>query len=169
MSISLFFFRFFPLFIVIVFLKGFMNSLFPIWYGDIYLAFALACINYFKFDFITGIAVFIIGIMRSFDGYYPLLFFPVLYVFIFWLKEVSNKYFKEESAYFHYTFWLSSIVFVLIILLFIYFKRLNLYSITYGFIFWILVKSLIWIGLTFLLSYIFFRFLKFVFDEHKDK
>lgn len=169
MSVSIFFFRFFPLFIVVVFFKGVINFIFPLWFVDIFLAFALAFMTYFKFSFIACLAVFLIGIVRAFDGYYPTLFFSLLYVFIFWLKEVSNKFLKRENVYFIYIFWLLSITLVLFLQLVIFFIRLNLYSITYEFIFVALFKSLLWVGFTFLFSYLFFRLLRLIFDEYKDK
>lgn len=169
MPISIFFLKFLPLFIVIIFLKGVINFIFPLWFIDLSLAFALACITYFKLNLVTGISLFLVGIMRAFDGYYPLLFFPLLYIFIFWLKEIGNRFLEGENTYFNYIFWLITILFILLLQLFIFFIRVNLYSITYNFIFWILFKSLVWIVFTFLFVYLFFRLLKIIFDEFKDK
>lgn len=168
MSLTLFIFRFLPLFIVLVFFKGVINYIFSIWFIDVYFAFALACIIYFKFNFLAGLSVFLVGIMRSFEGYYPLLLFPIFYLFIFWLKEISNKFLKEESDYSNYIFLFLSISLVIILQLFIFFMRLNLYSIGYEFIFSILIKVSILVVLTFIVSCGFYKLLKVIFDEPKN-
>lgn len=169
MSFSDFLFRFLPFFLTITFVKGVINFILPIWFIDIYLALALASIIQFKFNFFSIIALFFIGIMRSFDGYYPLLFFSLLYIFLFWLKEVGKKFLKQENIYFPYLFCLISIFIVLFFQLFIYFFRLNLYSITYNFLFWVFMKSLFWLAMTFLFTCLFLKTLRFIIDDHKDK
>uniref|UniRef100_A0A832GNY4 Uncharacterized protein n=1 Tax=Caldimicrobium thiodismutans TaxID=1653476 RepID=A0A832GNY4_9BACT len=159
------FLRFLPFWLVFLFLKGVLTGLIPLWYVDPTTALSLAFTLIWKFNLWALVGMLLLGLIRAFDGVYPLLFFASYYSALLWLRNWGKRYFKEQSAYFPYLFWALAILILVFLELFLFFNRLSLYSLTYDFLLRLLLKSLFYALFTFLLTIAFYRLLKVIWDH----
>ncbi len=162
---KIFFNKFFPLLIIITFLKGVLAYIIPIFPFDFYSALYLALIPLLSLNFYSLLSIFLISILKALETYHSTMLFVMVYFILFIGFQYLKKGFKTETQFFLFLFWALSLVFFLIIKTYIFFNTLSLAVLDYPFWLNFIMKTLGYFFLTFMscLSFhqLFKRMMKF--------
>lgn len=160
MSSRTFFLKFLPLVFVLFFVKGVLSQVIPLPFVDIYSALALSSVTFLSLKLWAFVSLVLLGILRSFDGHYPYYVFSTYYIGLLLAWHYSKRIFQQEWRYYRAFFWSLSLLLLLLLEVFIFFKRLLLFNLPY--LFWLdlimesilyaLVNLLFVYGLTLLLK-----------------
>lgn len=158
MNFALFLWKILPLIIVVFFIKSFLNYTLNLKFLDFYTGLALAFIPLFSPNFWSISTLCLLGILRSFEGYYPFFIFSLYYIFLTVIYHFYIKSFLKSEKFFTILFfWTLAVIFVVIIEGLIFINRVVLYELT--FIFWLnfLFKSFLYALLMLVITLLYYK------------
>ncbi|MFN3406677.1 MAG: hypothetical protein ACK40E_02985 [Caldimicrobium sp.] len=158
MNSALFLWRILPFIVVVFFIKSFLSYTFNIKFLDFYTGLALAFIPLFSPNIWSIFTFFLLGLLRSFEGYFPFFFFSLYYVFLAVLyHSYIRSFFKSEEFFTRLVFWVLAIIFLVVIEGLIFINRTILYELT--FVFWLkfLFKSFIYALFLFVITLLYYK------------
>ncbi|MCX7613660.1 MAG: hypothetical protein N2Z40_05515 [Caldimicrobium sp.] len=125
-------------------MKGFFSEVLSLRYFDLFSAVALALVPHLKLNLWAFVSLFLLGLLRSYEGIYPYYFFGLLYVLLFGLWHYARRYFKEERRFFRLLYWSLGLFVLLFSELLFLFQRLALHNLNYTFWLTLLLKTLLY-------------------------
>ncbi|MCS7199227.1 MAG: hypothetical protein N2327_02445 [Caldimicrobium sp.] len=144
MSLRTFILKFLPLVFVLFFVKGVLSQVIALPLVDIYSALALSSVPLLNLNLWAFISLALLGILRSFDGYYPYFIFSTYYIGLLLAWHHSKRIFQQEWRYYRAFFWSLSLLLLLLLEVLIFFKRLLLFNLTYLFWFDLITESILY-------------------------
>lgn len=158
MNFTLFLWRILPFILVVFFIKSFLSYTFNLNFLDFYTGLALAFIPLFRSNIWSIFTLFLLGLLRSFDGYYPFFIFSLYYVFLAVIYHSYIKsFFKSEEFFTRLFFWALAIIFLVIGEGLIFINRTTLYEFTFRFWINFLFKSLLYALFLLVLTLLYYK------------
>ncbi|MFN3921068.1 MAG: hypothetical protein ACK4K4_01550 [Caldimicrobium sp.] len=125
---------------------------------DVYTALALSLIVLVDLNFYSLLTLFILGILRGFEGNYPFFFFSIYYLlFMLFNHYYFKQFFKKESLIPLFLFWSLAIIVLISGETIFFLYRSVVYNLTLKFWLFFLLKSLLYGFIILILTFLFYK------------
>jgi len=133
MTFKLFFAKFLPFLIIIIFFQGFMKYLLNFFSPDLYTALAIVLIFLLEPNFYSFLSLFILSLLKGLETPVPFYVWFLSYLFLFLFFNHFKKTFKVETISFKFFFFALFLFLVFSLRLYYFFDSLYLSNLLYPF------------------------------------
>jgi len=133
MTFKLFFTKFLPFLIILIFFQGFIKYLLNFFSPDLYTALAIVLIFLLEPNFYSFLSLFILSLLKGLETPVPFYIWFMFYLFLFLFLNHFKKTFKVETTPFKFSFFALFLFLVLLIRLYYFFDSLYLSNLLYPF------------------------------------